>query len=236
MQIALLKDIVGSVAGEKAKGIVDLLALKKNVNEFLIAKKLGLTINQTRNILYKLADEGLVSFVRKKDTKKGGWYTYFWTLNHDKSLFKFKDNLMKRMEELNQQKHKKKTERFFGCPNCDIEFNEEAALLNDYTCPECGETLVLKDNSKEIAALEKEVAKMQSVLQEIESELQTIQVKDLKSRQRRFKAEEKKKKTERDVRRKKRIKEMMKLKGKKPDKKNDQAKKVGKFLNKKKKR
>src|SRR3989344_5879391 len=85
MQIDLLKEIVSSVAGEKAKAVVDLLHQKKNVNEFLVAKKLKLTINQTRNILYKLADEGLVSFIRKKDTKKGGWDTYFWTLNSGKS-------------------------------------------------------------------------------------------------------------------------------------------------------
>ena len=51
MQIELLKSIVSSIAGDKAKGIVELLIKKKNVNEFLIAKKLNLTINQTRNLL-----------------------------------------------------------------------------------------------------------------------------------------------------------------------------------------
>ena len=90
----LLKEIVGSTAGEKAKGIVDLLYGKKNVNEFLITKKLKLLINQTRHILYKLADEGLVSFIRKKDSKKGGWYTYYWTLHIGKGLSKYKENLV----------------------------------------------------------------------------------------------------------------------------------------------
>jgi len=88
MQIKLLKDIVSSIVGQSSSKIVDLLYDKKNVNEFLIAKKLGLTINQTRNVLYRLADEGLVSFIRKKDNKKGGWYTYFWTLNSGKSFVK----------------------------------------------------------------------------------------------------------------------------------------------------
>ena len=71
MQIKLLKDIVSSIVGQSPAKIVDLLYGKKNVNEFLIAKKLKLTINQTRNILYKLADEGLVGLVRKKASKKG---------------------------------------------------------------------------------------------------------------------------------------------------------------------
>jgi len=228
MQITLLKDIVGSVAGEKAKGIVDLLASKKNVNEFLIAKKLGLTINQTRNILYKLADEGLVSFIRKKDTKKGGWYTYFWTLSHDKSLFKFRDNLAKKLGEINSDIQRKRTERFFYCTNCGQEFSEESALINDYTCPECGEALILKDNSKEAAALEKEAIKIQGALKEVEIELQGIHEKDQKTRQRKFKAEEKKKKEERDAKRKKRLKEMAKLKGISGKKKAKKSKAPGK--------
>jgi len=69
----LLKEVVAIVAGKQAEEIADILDSKKHVNEFLIAKKLGITINQTRNILYKLSDFGLVSFIRKKDKRKG-WY------------------------------------------------------------------------------------------------------------------------------------------------------------------
>ena len=103
MQIIILKDVVSSIAGEKAKSLVDLLSGKKNVNEFLIAKKLKLTINQTRNILYKLADEGIVSFIRKKDSRKGGWYTYFWTINPEKGMMKFKGSLTKMISDLKIQ-------------------------------------------------------------------------------------------------------------------------------------
>ena len=90
----LLKKILKELAGTEAEKIVEILYGKKNVNEFIIAKKLNLTINQTRNILYKLGDEGLVSFVRKKDNKKGGWYIYFWTLETEKGLEKYKDKTL----------------------------------------------------------------------------------------------------------------------------------------------
>src|SRR3989344_2789042 len=82
----LIREVIESIAGMPAVGIVDLLYGKKNINEFLIAKKLKLNINQTRKILYKLSDEGLVSFIRKKDKKNGGWDTYYWTLDVTKSL------------------------------------------------------------------------------------------------------------------------------------------------------
>jgi len=93
MKIELLKDVVSHIAGPNSVDIVDLLYGKENVNEFLIAKKLDVTINQARNVLYKLAEEGLVSFIRKKDKKNGGWYTYFWTLNAKKSLLNLRNRI-----------------------------------------------------------------------------------------------------------------------------------------------
>ncbi|MEK6825929.1 MAG: hypothetical protein AABY00_04035 [Nanoarchaeota archaeon] len=214
----LLKEIVTSVAGEKARAIVDLLYQKKNVNEFIVAKKLKLTINQTRNILYKLADEGLVGFIRKKDTKKGGWYTYFWTLNVERGLAKFKERLQQGIEFARQQIQIKKTARFFFCPNCHIEMGEEQVLSIQYTCQECGQTLELKDNSKEVQVLEKEIVKQEKVLQEVDTELHIITAYDAKLKIRKLKAEELKKKKEREVRKKQKSsakKLLMRSKGKK---------------------
>ncbi|MEK6850448.1 MAG: hypothetical protein AABX85_02655 [Nanoarchaeota archaeon] len=214
MQIEILKDVVSLVAGERARGIVDLLFGKKNVNEFLISKKLKLTINQTRNILYKLGDEGLVSFVRKKDSKKGGWYTYFWTLNLDKGLIKFRDKLIKDMDNFKQQINRKKTERFYHSSNCKMEFSEEVALANNYACPECGEILQLKDNSKEIVLLEKDLKKNEGMLQKVQEEIKILTEQEEKIKQRRLKFEEKKKKAERDAKIKKKNRERNKLKQK----------------------
>lgn len=211
MQIALFKDIVSSLAGPGAVKIIDLLYDKKNVNEFLIAKKLKLTINQTRNILYKLADEGLVGFVRKKDKKKGGWYTYFWTLNIGKSLNKFRDKLVSDIELKKQDINNKRTNQFFICPNCHIESSSEQALLNQYTCSECGEVLELKDNSSEIAELEKQLAKSEKLLSEINLEIAAIDKDDEKIKQRKLKAIAKKKEKERQIRKKEKQKLLKKL-------------------------
>src|SRR5210317_1518271 len=117
MREKFLKDIVSMIAGSGSEKIVEVLFKKKNVNEFLIAKKLELTINQARNILYKLAEEGLVSFNRKKDKKNGGWYTYFWTLDSHKSLISLKRRLEKEAEEKNHQLTSKKTRQFYHCLN-----------------------------------------------------------------------------------------------------------------------
>ncbi len=211
MQINLLKDIVVSFTGPSSAGIVDLLYNKKNVNEFLIAKKLNLTINQTRNILYRLADEGLVSFVRKKDSRKGGWYTYFWTLNSGKSLAKFKDKLELEINNLRAQLQSRQSKTFYYCANCNIEYSEENALTNDYTCPECGEVLIIRESAEAIKKIETDIMKMEKLLGEVNVELQEVNKKDEKAKTRRNNLEKKKKDEEREKKKKARQKEKKKL-------------------------
>ena len=227
MQIKLLKDIVSSIVGLSASRIVDLLYEKKNVNEFIIAKSLKLTINQTRNILYKLADEGLVSFVRKKDRKKGGWYIYFWTLNSGKSLLKFKQNIVKERDNFKEQRDVKKSKQFYYCRNDSIEFSDEVALLNQYICPECGEVLNPKDQKADIDDLEKKLVKLDILIMELNKEIEDIQEKENKVLHRKLRAEVKKKVKERLLRKKER---------EKLAKKEKKEKKHGKKLKRKKSR
>lgn len=155
-----LKEYVSIVAGSGAEKIVDVLFKKLNVNEFLIAKKLNLTINQTRNILYKLADSGLVRFMRKKDLKSGGWYTYFWTLDEYKCLVNYKNSILKEIELQESVLGARKTKQFYICKTCNIEVSGEQALLNDFTCTECGEVYSLKDSVEGIKEIERVIQRL----------------------------------------------------------------------------
>jgi len=228
MQIKLLKIIVNDVAGIGAEKIVDLLFEKNNVNEFIIAKKMDLTINQTRNILYKLGDQGIVSFVRKKDKKKGGWYTYFWTIQKLKCLKKLRGNIISEVQKFESQLDKRESKRFYHCKNCDLEFNEEESLLQDYTCPECGEILEIKETGQIISHIKGEIDKNKKLLEEVNVEIEILAKKEQKSKERRQKAEKKKKDEERRKRRAKTMlekKEAAKLADKGKDKKSEKKKK-----------
>jgi transcription initiation factor TFIIE subunit alpha len=208
MYAKLLKDVVASSAGQNAAAIIDLLDGKKNVNEFLIAKKLKMTINQTRNVLYRLSDDGFVTFTRKKDSKKGGWYTYFWTLNLEKSLAKFKEKLQKDIDLMHNQINIKKTARFFICKEGHVEMNEEQALQHDYLCPECGEILQLKDTSAEVIECQKKIAALEVELKSVSVQLDEIHVIESKKKDRRMKLEHKKMLADRALRKKQREKEL----------------------------
>jgi len=230
MQTKFVKEVVSIVVGKQAEDIVDLLVGKNNVNEFLIAKKLNLTINQTRNILYKLSDYGLVSSIRKKDKKKG-WYTYFWKIEILKVLEFLKDLLKKKIEQLNHQIKSRETKLFYVCNRCNIEFTEENALLHDFACPECGDIFRLKDNSKVLKEFRRNLNKLERELKEVNEE-----IKKEEKKQEKKKLKEKKKSEK--VKKKKKAKKsshplIRKKKVKKKQVKKKKSKKVSKKIRKK---
>lgn len=165
-----LKEVVIIIVGKQAEDIADLLHSPKHVNEFIIAKKLGITINQTRNILYKISNYGLVSFIRKKDKKKG-WYTYFWKIDVIKSLEFLKNVSLKKIEQINYQIKSRETKQFYICERCNVEFNEENALLKDFTCNECGGLFTMKDNTKLLRELKRNLDKFNKKLELVEEEM-----------------------------------------------------------------
>ena len=218
MQIKFLKSVVEDLINKQATPIVDLLFGKKHVNEINIAKKLGLTINQTRNILYKLSDYGLVSFIRKKDKRKG-WYIYFWTLNIYQSLSLLEKNLKKQLENLEDQLKSRKEKRFYNCNTCTIEVTEESALLNDFSCPECEEIYELSDNQEIVKELERAINKIRKEINLVSAEIKREQEKLDKKKAKEIKNAEKEKKAKRDAKRKERKKAKLKEEAKKKTKK-----------------
>jgi len=217
MQIKFLKSIVEELINKPAAPIVDLLIGKKDVNEFLIAKKLELTINQTRNILYKLSDYGLVSFIRKKDKRKG-WYIYFWTLNVYQALNLLEKKLKEELEQLESQLKKRKEKRHYVCNTCSIEVTEEVALLNNFTCSECEEIYELSDNMQYINQLEKRIIKVKREIGLVSIEKEKEGEKLEKKKAKKIKKAEYKRKAERK-RNRELGKKLKKKESKKPKKK-----------------
>lgn len=195
--LKIIKDTVGEFGGAGSEKLVDLLYNKKNVDESLIAKKMNFTVNQTRNILYRLADEGLVSFIRKKDKKKGGWYVYFWTLDVLKCLIRCREKTERKINELKISLSNLEKETFYYCKNCEIEYNQESALLSEYTCSECGEVLEMKNPEKAISDLKGQISRQELFLKQLDLQIGDIEAKSQKVRDKKARAEQRKKELER---------------------------------------
>ncbi|MEK6914504.1 MAG: hypothetical protein AABW83_02530 [Nanoarchaeota archaeon] len=194
-QINILKTVVEDLINKQSATIIDLLSGNKNVNEFSIAKNLKLTINQTRNILYKLSDFGIVSFIRKKDKRKG-WYIYFWTLNTHQALSLLSENLNKKLENLKNQLKNRTEERHYICNTCSIEVNEETALLNNFTCPECEEVYQLTNNSDIIKDLQNKINRIEKEIEmvSLEKKIEEEKInKEKEKKRKKFETEKKEK-------------------------------------------
>ncbi len=230
-----LKEVVVIVVGKQAEEIADLLNSKRYINEFLIAKKLEITINQTRNILYKISDHGLVSSIRKKDKRKG-WYTYFWKIEILKSLEFLRNILMKKIDQINYQIKSRETKEFYICERCNIEFNEENALLHNFTCNECGDIFVIRDNTKLLREFKRKLDKLSKELEFVNTEIEKEKEKIEKSKLKEIKKKEKEKqKAKKKVSKKKIIKKKVVKKEtkKKPTKKAKEKSKKKKVIKKK---
>ena len=186
------------VAGKQAEEMVELIHSQKHVNEFLIAKKLDLTVNQVRNMLYKLSDRGIVSYIRKKDKRKG-WFTYFWRMEVLKSLEALKGSIEKKLAQTNNQISSREKKIFYVCKNCSIEFTEENALVYNFTCTECGNIFEVQDNTKLIKEMKKNSARFEKELSFVNKEISEEKGKIDKEKERKRKKSEKEQKQKRAI-------------------------------------
>ncbi len=159
----LVDEVVSEVAGEDVLPLVKALKNQKNVSEFKLASKIRTEINLTRNMLYRLYDANLVSFIRKKDKKKG-WYIYYWTFNQKRVKDLMTGLKKKKLERLQERLAREEVGRFYVCSQGCIRLDFDQATEFEYKCPECGELLEHEDNTKKIAQLTKDITKLKKAL------------------------------------------------------------------------
>ncbi len=147
--------------GEDAVKIVNFLKDRANISEFKIAEKTKTEIHEIRNILYRLHNYNLATYVKKKDREKG-WYISYWTFN--------KKRVKELMSEIKRQKIERYKQRlkveeanknnFFMCTNACIRLDFQSATEHDFKCPECGNLLNQQDNEKTIDFLRSKIREL----------------------------------------------------------------------------
>ena len=159
----IIEATIADVAGEDVIPIVHFLKNKKNISEFKIAEAIKKEINKTRNMLYRLQEANLVSFIRKKDKKKG-WYIYYWTFK-PKMIKHIIISLKKaKLIKLKDRIAREKSSHFFICQNKCIRLDFEQAMNFEFKCPECGEIMNQEDNLENIRLIEEEIKKIENEL------------------------------------------------------------------------
>jgi len=159
----IIEGVVIEVAGQDVLPLVQALKNKKNVSEFKLAEDIKKEINETRNMLYRLYHANLVSYIRRKDKKKG-WYIYYWTFNNKRVKYLVVDLKKRRLERLKERFQREKGHDFYSCNNKCIRLDFDQAMNFEFKCPECGKLMNLEDNKDNVAYLEGEICKLEGEL------------------------------------------------------------------------
>ena len=159
----LIEEAIAEVAGEDVVPLVKRLKNRKNVSEFKLADSVHQEINVVRNMLYRLYNVNLVSFIRKKDKKKG-WYIYYWTFEPKKVKYLLQKIKKKRLQNLKKRLEREKQGNFYVCPNQCVRLDFDQATNFEFKCPECGEIIQQEDNIKKIKRIEQEVKELEKEL------------------------------------------------------------------------
>jgi len=156
--------LINEIAGERAVPIVEYLKDRKNVSEFIIADKVKMDMQTTRNLLYTLNSYNVATYIRRKDRKKG-WYISYWTFNRKrvKDLIEKlrKDKVSKLHERLKKEEDNKGN--FFICTKACARLDFERATEFEFKCPECGILLHQQDNTKTIEHIKERIKELESI-------------------------------------------------------------------------
>ena len=129
------------VGGENALAIVR--NFYGNHSDEEIAKKLKIKISDVRATLNRLHNEGLVNYIREKDSETG-WYSYSWSLNHER-MERWASIQNSRLASIDAEGG----EHYF-CPACgssSITDFESAATI-EFRCERCNKLLEFIDDKK----------------------------------------------------------------------------------------
>lgn len=154
-----IENVVRELVNEEGIPIVLYLIGKTKVSEFTIANDLDMEIHKARNLLYKLFEQNILSFIRKKDKIKG-WYICYWDFN-EKSI-PFLDEKIKKnkLQKLQERLEKESSATFYMCKNACTRMDFEKAMEFNFKCPECGELMDEQNNSRTIEFLQQRIKEL----------------------------------------------------------------------------
>jgi transcription initiation factor TFIIE subunit alpha len=132
------QNLIG-IGGENALAIVR--NFTGNQSDEDLAKRLKIKISDVRATLNKLHNEGLVNYIREKDSETG-WYSYSWSLNHDR-MERWADTHAGKLSALGADAGSE----FYFCPSCGAESvtNFESAAGCEFRCERCNKMMEFID-------------------------------------------------------------------------------------------
>ncbi len=158
----LAETVISDIIGDDALAVIQTLYKKTDISELDLADLYGGDINHARNILYRMHNNNLVSFTKRKD-KERGWYIYYWTLNTRRIKELAIQVNEERLDMVKKRLKREKDHIYYSCCNSCVRLDFDTAIDFSFKCPECSSLLMEDDNSQKISVLEKEMEKLEKI-------------------------------------------------------------------------
>ena len=162
-----IEELAKEILGNDTIPLILYLKDKENISEFKIAEKLGVTINQVRNVLYRLNERNLVDSSRKKDKEKG-WYIYSWTFDSEKARNLLLNQKRNKIENLRAMISAEEKSIFYTCPNNCIRLDNAQAMESEFKCVECNSLLKEENKERKVQQMKDSIVKINNEIAELE--------------------------------------------------------------------
>lgn len=142
LSMAQARQWLVELGGENTLEVIRNLPAVPNDEE--LSKKLKIKVSDVRASLNKLHNEGLVTYIRDKNSETG-WYSYAWLLN-DEKIRRWVDA---KMQSTDMYKPQEGVE-FYFCKDCGLDsaVKFEVAAEHSFKCPSCSSPLDFLDEQK----------------------------------------------------------------------------------------
>jgi transcription initiation factor TFIIE subunit alpha len=152
--------------GDDAVTVVNILKMKSEATDEMLANESAVRLNTVRKILYKLYDHGLVSCTRVRD-EKTGWFIFYWKLQLDQLDAFIRSRKRRVLEKLKHKLDYETNHSFFICKKCgDVRVTFEEAMESSFRCSKCGGQLESSDNAAVVEFLEKRIKQIEDELKQ----------------------------------------------------------------------
>lgn len=152
----LIYDVVSDFLGEEAAEVIIFLKGKEKTSEFEVAKFLKRDVQYARTLLYKLYENNLAVFEKRKDRQKG-WYVTYWDFYPDNIPFLYKKLKKEKIEKLTERLKKEEENDFYMCKNACVRMDFDKAFDFNFKCPECGQLMNPIENKRTIEFIKEKI-------------------------------------------------------------------------------
>ncbi len=161
-QLDILFEIIEDLFSEDTRIIAEYLNNVGERSEQVISEELDTKLPHIRKELYKLNDISITKFRKTRD-EETNWHTIYWRLtdNWEVNLI----NLIKnKLEDIRKDLLYQKSNSFFKCINEQDYIIYETAMMQNFSCVNCGEPLLTYDNQEELDKIIENINKLERFL------------------------------------------------------------------------